>query len=353
MILAFANFGYSSAAMQHFTRRDPPTPHHQSELEIDMQAYSAPDLVADIGGTNARFALLDTQGQCYAQQSVICNDFPNLAAAAQFYLQSVDNPRPRRAAMAVATQPRGDWITFPNNDKWKFSTEDTRRALGLEQLILLNDFTALALALPLLQSDERYAVGGGTAVAGEPIALIGPGTGLGISGLVWSGQRWIPLETEGGHTTISPTDEREWSLISILQRRFGHVSPERLLSGPGLLNLYQGLAELEGWTAQEITPAEITQRALEGSCRHCRAVLDLFYGALATAASNLAITLGARGGVYIGGGILPRLCEDFARSNFRTRFEAKGRFSDYMAQIPTWIITANDPALRGVAVALA
>lgn len=317
-----------------------------------MQAHSAPDLVADIGGTNARFALLDAQGQCYAQQTLACDDFPDLAAAAQFYLQAGNHPSPRRAAMAVATQPRGDWITFPNNDKWKFSTEETRRALGLQQLVLLNDFTALALALPLLQSEERYTVGGGTAVAGEPIALIGPGTGLGISGLVWSGQRWIPLETEGGHTTISPINEREWQLTNILQRRFGHVSPERVLSGPGLLNLYQALAELEGWSAAEITPAEITQRALDGSCPHCRAVLDLFYGALATAASNLAITLGARGGVYLGGGILPRLCADFAQSSFRARFEAKGRFSAYMAEIPTWVITATDPALRGVAVAL-
>ncbi|MCC8988988.1 MAG: glucokinase, partial [Candidatus Contendobacter sp.] len=288
-----------------------------------------PDLVADIGGTNARFALIDANRQPYAEQILPCAAFPDLTAAAQAYLAAVGEPRPTQAAIAVATPISGDWIQFTNSN-WSFSTEAVGRALDLERLLILNDFTALALALPLLNPDERRAVGGGTAVEEAPIGLLGPGTGLGVSGLVWSGERWIPLQSEGGHVTFSPVDQREWAVAQIMQRRFGHASPERLLSGPGLVNLYTALAEVEGWPAEALDPAAITDRALAGSCSHCRDVLEIFCGALGTAAGNLAITLGAQGGVYIGGGIAPRLGEFFDRSPFRARFEAKGRFSNYL-----------------------
>ncbi|HRD50080.1 MAG TPA: glucokinase, partial [Candidatus Contendobacter sp.] len=155
-----------------------------------------PDLIADIGGTNARFALVDANRQFYAEHILACADFPNLTAAAEAYLSKVGGPRPTQAAVAVATPVTGDWIQFTNS-AWSFSTETTQRELGLERLLMLNDFTALALALPLLGPDERRQVGGGTAVAETPIGLIGPGTGLGVSGLVWSGHHWIPLQTEG------------------------------------------------------------------------------------------------------------------------------------------------------------
>ncbi len=310
------------------------------------------DLVADIGGTNARFALIDANRQIYAEHSLTCADFSDLATAITAYLQARGEPRPARAAIAVATPITGDWIQFTNSP-WSFSTEATRRKLGLEQLLILNDFTALALALPLLGPDERRTVGRGTSITEAPIGLIGPGTGLGVSGLVWSGHHWIPLETEGGHVTFSACDEREWAIYRVLQRRFDHVSPERLLSGPGLVNLYTALAELEGWSAEDLVPADISDRALTGNCQHCVEVLELFCGMLGTAAGNLALTLGARGGVYIGGGIVPRLGDFFDRSAFRARFEAKGRFGDYLAAIPTWVITANNPALRGAAAALA
>ena len=310
-----------------------------------------PDLVADIGGTNARFALIDANRQPYAEQILPCAAFPDLTAAAQAYLAAVGDPRPIQAAIAVATPISGDWIQFTNSN-WSFSTEAVGRALDLERLLILNDFTALALALPLLNPDERRAVGGGTAIEEAPIGLLGPGTGLGVSGLVWSGERWIPLQSEGGHVTFSPVDQREWAVAQVVQRRFGHTSPERLLSGPGLVNLYTALAEVEGWPAEALDPAAITDRALAGNCPHCRDALEIFCGALGTAAGNLAITLGAQGGVYIGGGIAPRLGEFFDRSPFRARFEAKGRFSSYLAAVPTWVITAANPALRGVAAAL-
>lgn len=310
-----------------------------------------PDLIADIGGTNARFALAAPDGRISAERTLSGADYPDLMQAAAAYLHDHPGPRPRRAAVAVATPVTGDWIQFTNSP-WSFSTEAARQALGLERLLILNDFTALALALPLLGADERQAVGGGAALEKAPIALLGAGTGLGVSGLVWSGQHWIPLQAEGGHVTFSAVDEREWAVYQILQRRFGHVSPERLLSGPGLVNIYTALATIQGWRAEDLSPADITDRALAETCPRCVEVLELFCGALGTAAGNLAITLGAVGGVYIGGGIVPRLGDFFARSAFRTRFEAKGRFSDYLAAIPTWVITARNPALRGVAAAL-
>ncbi|MDQ5907984.1 MAG: Glucokinase [Pseudomonadota bacterium] len=318
-----------------------------------MQDYlnTPPALIADIGGTNARFALIDAHRRLYAERTLACADFPGLIAAGQAFLQAAGGMRPRRAAVAVATAISGDQIQFTNSP-WSFSIEAVRQELGLDQLTILNDFTALALALPWLAPEERRTVGGGEAVHGAPIALIGPGTGLGVSGLIWSGERWLPLETEGGHVTFSPVDDREWVISRILQKQFGHVSPERLLSGPGLVNLYHALAELEGWVPEALTPADITDRALAGACRHCQDVLDMFCGALGTAAGNLAITLGARGGVYIGGGIVPRLGDYFTQSAFRTRFEDKGRFSSYLAAIPTWVITAANPAFRGVAAAL-
>lgn len=318
---------------------------------MPMNPAKSHDLVADIGGTNARFALVGADRQPFAEQIFAGADFPDLATAIAAYLDTRGEPRPRRAAIAVATPVTGDRIQFTNSP-WSFSVETTRQKLGLERLLILNDFTALALALPLLGPNERRQVGGGTAVAEAPIGLIGPGTGLGVSGLVWSGHHWIPLQTEGGHVTFSPANEREWAIYRILRRQLDHVSPERLLSGPGLVNLYLALAELEGWPAKALAPADITERALAGSCRHCVDVLELFCGALGTAAGNLAITLGARGGVYIGGGIVIRLGDFFDRSEFRARFEAKGRFSDYLAAIPTWVITANNPALRGAAAAL-
>ena len=319
---------------------------------MNQNPIDAPDLVADIGGTNARFALATPDGHIESERTLSGADYPDLVQAATAYLRNMPGPRPRRAAVAVATPITGDWIQFTNSP-WSFSIEAARQALGLERLLILNDFTALALALPLLGADERRTVGGGTAVAETPIGLIGPGTGLGVSGLVWSGSRWIPLEAEGGHATFSACDEREWAVGRVIQQRFGHVSPERLLSGPGLVNLYHALARIEGWPAENLRAAEITQRATAGSCWHCVEVVEMFCGMLGTAAGNLAMTLGARGGIYIGGGIVPRLGEFFTRSAFRTRFELKGRFSGYLAAIPTWVITAANPALRGAAAALA
>ncbi len=308
-----------------------------------------PMLVGDVGGTNARFGLLPGRGarpRCVVTYR--CAEFPGIVDALKHYLSRIDAARPRYGAIAVATAVTGDRIRMTNH-VWQFSVEETRRILKLEQLKVVNDFTALALALPFLTPEEKVQIGGGEAVPGTAVALLGPGTGLGVSGLVPAGERWIPLQGEGGHVTFAPDSEREFEIARILRQRHGHVSAERLLSGPGLVNLYRAYAVLQGVEASSFTPADVTSRALAGECSLCEAALESFCAILGTTAGNLALTLGARGGIYVGGGIVPRLGEYFAASPFRQRFEQKGRFSDYLAAIPCWVIVAKYPALIGAA----
>ncbi len=312
-----------------------------------------PYLVGDIGGTNARFALAGPDGRVYAEQVLPVADYPDIVAAITTYLRQCPAPLPTQAALAMAMPILGDRVKMTNNERWSFSIEATRRILGLERLLLLNDFTALALALPHLPTAGVRQVGGGVAVAGETIGLIGPGTGLGVSGLVWARGHWTPLRSEGGHATFAPSSELEWAIACRLEQDYGHVSWERLLSGPGLVNLYRVLAERAAVPPRDLTPAQITAQALSGECPLCVQAVEVFCAALGTAAGNLAVILGALGGVYIGGGIVPRLGMLFERSAFRARFEAKGRFSAYLAGIPTYVITAKHPALRGAAAALA
>lgn len=306
-------------------------------------------LVADIGGTNARFGWIDpSTGGLRDERVLACAAFPDLAAAARHYLIGVGAPAIREAAMAVASPVLGDLVRFTNSP-WSFSIEATRVSLGLDRLEIVNDFTALALALPHLAPGETRQVGGGARVPGAAIALIGAGTGLGVSGLVPGGSGWVPITGEGGHTAFSPAGRRELAVLEHLWTRFEHVSTERLLQGAGIVLLHETVCLLDGVPAGALTQEDITRAAIDGTDPHCREVLDLFCGMLGTAAANLALTLGARGGVYIGGGIVPSLGEAFDRSAFRARFEAKGRYRDYMAAIPTFVITAANPALRGVA----
>jgi glucokinase len=306
-------------------------------------------LVGDIGGTNARFALVaDGSGLPQQEQVMRCADFEGLEQAIRRYLADHGNPRIQEAALDVATGITGDFVQLTNGP-WGFSIEKTRRALALNRLNVINDFTALALSVPTLQPHELMQVGRGKPVAGTPIAVIGPGTGLGVSGLLPAGEGWIALQGEGGHTAFSPTTGREIEVLRWLIQRYEHVSTERVVSGMGLENLYQSLCALDQVTAKPLTPAQITEAAIVGNEAHCREALDMFCAILGAAAANLVVTLGARAGCYIGGGIVPRLGDYFARSPFRDRFERKGRFSAYVAAVPTYVILAETPALRGLA----
>ena len=310
-----------------------------------------PRLVADIGGTNARFALEIAPQQFKFVEVLACNDYNTLVDAVKEFLRRHDISAVRHAAVAIANPIVGDWVQMTNHH-WAFSIETTRQALHLETLLFLNDFTAQALAITRTPSEELLQVGGLAPVEGAPKAVIGPGTGLGVSGLIPSPAGYVPLAGEGGHTSFPPFDDTEMAVWQYAKQRYGHVSAERFLSGAGLVLIYEALAEREGARRQELTAAEISERALSGSSPLCRLPLDIFCAMLGTVSSNLALTLGARGGVYLCGGIIPRFIDYFRQSPFRNRFESKGRFDAYLAAIPVYVVLSKHPGISGAAVAL-
>jgi len=309
-------------------------------------------LVADIGGTNARFALVaDGSAQALEPRNLRCADHATIVDATLAYLDLVALGKPYQAAISIASPVTGDALNMMNHS-WSFSVNETRAALGLRQLKVLNDYTALALALPVLRDDQRLQVGGGQALAGYPMAVLGPGTGLGVSGAIPAGNHWVPLESEGGHASYGPLDAREQAIIAIMRERLEHVSAESLVSGRGLSQVYAAITRIEGGEGALLTPGEVTQRALETECPLAIETLEIFCRILGTIAGNLALTLGARGGVYIGGGIVLRILDFFTRSGFRQRFEQHGRLSPYLRRIPTYVINTDYPALIGAVVAL-
>jgi glucokinase len=316
-----------------------------------MPASSYPRLLGDVGGTNARFALQEAPGT--APQRVrrfATDDCPSLVDAVRRYLAEERVPKVAQAAIGIANPVTGDRIRMTNHP-WTFSIEETRVALGLERLLVVNDFHALALSLPMLSPGDLVQVGGQVPEPREPLALIGPGTGLGVSGLVFmpDGRARVALDGEGGHVTLCAMNDDEERVVRRLRERFGHVSAERVLSGQGLENLYEALSG----GAPALAAADITARALDGSDAACVKAVDMFCAMLGSIAGNLVLTLGARGGVYVGGGIVPRLGAAFQRSAFRERFEDKGRMRAYLRPIPAYVITAEtSPALLGAAQAL-
>lgn len=310
-----------------------------------------PRLLADIGGTNARFALEIAPGCVVAQQTLACADYPRFEDAARAYLDAV-SASVSHAVIAIANPVDGDAIRMTNHD-WAFSISAARRELRFDTLLAVNDFTALAMALPALGPGDVVKVGGGQASAGEVLGLVGAGTGLGVSGLVPAAGRWVPLQSEGGHVAFSRSDEREVEVLRYLWRRYEHVSAERFVSGPGIALIREALASSRALAVDlDLSTAAIVERGIDGSDALCRETLDCFSGMLGTVAANLAVTLGATGGIYIGGGVVPRLGHYFASSPFRARFEKKGRFSPFTARIPTMLIIAPNPALLGAAALL-
>ncbi|KAF7600497.1 MAG: glucokinase [Candidatus Dactylopiibacterium carminicum] len=302
-----------------------------------------PRLLADVGATNLRFALCD--GEIHAVSTLKGDDHASLESAIRAYL-STQQARVRHAAIAIANPVSGDEVRMTNRD-WRFSIAAMRASLGLETLLIVNDFTALARSIPVLGRHELVRIGGGKPEPDAAIGLLGPGSGLGVSGLVRSGAGWRALASEGGHVSFAPTDAREIQILQYAWQRHGHVSAERLLSGPGLELIHDALRARDGLPPEPRTAAEITAAALRGDAR-AGEVVECFCGMLGAVAGNLALTLGALGGIYLGGGILPRLGGLFLNSIFRERFEAKGRFATYLARIPCYLITAETPALLGV-----
>jgi glucokinase len=314
-----------------------------------------PRLLADVGGTNARFAWQAAPGAQISDTRILpCADFPRLQDAMRTYIDGLGRGAPAAVGMAIANPITGDQVRMTNHH-WSFAQSAVVAEFGLQTFRLLNDFTALALALPDLPADELHQVGGGTAVSGVAMGLVGAGTGLGVSGLVPNGHGgWIPLEGEGGHVTLPATTAREREVMDGMIRRYGHASTERVCCGQGLVDTCAILCEADGVTAQGLdTPSAVTEAAFQGGHPQALETLNIFCAMLGSVAGNLALTLGARGGVYVGGGIVPRLGSWFDRSPFRERFENKGRFTSLLAGIPVWVITSKQsPALLGAARAL-
>ena len=323
-----------------------------TEQKYSRTAYAdGPRLLADIGATHARFALETAPGVLRAVRVLRCDDFSGIVPLLHSYLADHAGTRINHAAFALANPISGDMIRMTNRD-WQFSTDEVRRELGLNTLLIVNDFTALAMSLPGLSGQDVMQVGGGAPAANAVIGVLGPGTGLGVSGVIPTLDGFVTLGSEGGHVSFAPADEREFAILQFAWKEWQHVSNERLISGPGMEIIYRALAERNGVMTAARSSPDIITGALEEHDALCLEVLEAFSGMLGGAAANLAVTLGAFGGVFIGGGIVPRMAEWFASSPFRARFEAKGRFTDYLAQIPTYVIMTPNPAFYGVATIL-
>ncbi|WED44440.1 glucokinase [Legionella cardiaca] len=306
-------------------------------------------IVADIGGTNARFSRVDLNNWLVDKVAVYpCNDFSSLTAALNFYQENQELSAIKHIAIAIACPVTSDFIRM-TNFHWQFSINDVKQQLNIAQLQVMNDFAAAAMSLPLLRASEKIQIGDGTADSNKPMVVLGAGTGLGVAHLIPTANGFVPLAGEGGHATWAAQTEQEWFIQRYLTEQYGHVSCERLLSGPGLESIYLALAAYQQKQVTALSAAKITMLALSQQCELASATVAQFFASLGSYAGDLALSLGAFGGVYIAGGIVPKLLPLIEGSEFRSRFEAKGRSSVFNRQIPTYVIVAEQPGLLGAA----
>lgn len=304
-------------------------------------------LLADIGGTNARFALLD-HGRIGPVEHVKVADYATAYEAIEAFLARHQVGRNVRAGMLGVAGPLENNRGILTNGRWIIDADELQKTFALDSVHLLNDFETLAWSLPALGSSDLFSLGGQRPALGAPMVVVGPGTGFGASCLVQRDEMSVAIVTEAGHSTLAATSEREERVIDHLRQRFGHVSVERAVSGPGLENLYGALAIIDGANVPNRDAPSITKAAIDGKCDLSRAALNMFCALLGTVCGNLALTFGARGGVYIAGGIVPRFIDYLAGSGFRSRFESKGRFESYLQNIPTQIIVRPDASFVGL-----
>ncbi len=304
-------------------------------------------LLADIGGTNARFAVL-ADGTVGMVAHMVVRDYGSFREALNAYLGDVPEAGTIRAAiLAVAGTVQNGRCALTNNP-WVIDAAELRATYGFSILRLINDFEAVAWSLPRLTPEKLLQIGGRRPVIGAPLAALGPGTGLGMAVSIPHATGHLVLSSEGGHSTMAGSSLREDAVIAYLRQRLGHVSAERVLSGKGLENLYEAVAALDNVMLPSSSAAEIARAGVEGTCSTSRAAVDMFCAMLGTVAGNLALTLGARGGIFIAGGILRHMPEYFVRSPFRARFEEKGRISKYLEPIPAYLILDEDAAFVGL-----
>jgi glucokinase len=313
-----------------------------------MSSPPASALLADIGATNARFALLAGANLAVSESYAVADHASPVEAARAFLAGPAAGHRPDHALIAAAGPIDGGRVVL-TNAAWTVDPDRIAKGLNMREVQVLNDFEALGWSLPALQPENLVTLG--TARGGErgTMAVLGPGTGFGLAALAHGRQEEIVLVTEGGHATLSTENRREDAIILALRHQLHHVSVESVLSGPGLIHLYHAIARTDGKTVPARDSSEIIEHALAGDCEVSRETLELFCAFLGSVAGNVALTLGARGGVFIAGGIAPRFTDFLRRSAFRERFEAKARMASYLARIPTAVIVHPTPAFIGLA----
>jgi glucokinase len=302
-------------------------------------------LLADIGGTNARFALLE-RGEISPPEHLRVADFPRIEDAIADFLSRQGGVKPTAGLLGVAGPVVNNVCIFTNST-WVVDGNALAKQFGVASVTLLNDFEALGWSLPALRSTDLFALGAQRPAVDAPMLVLGPGTGFGTAAFLQTPQPAVVV-TEAGHATLPATSDREAAVIAELRRRFGHVFVERVLSGSGLENLYSALGAVDGTTAPTRDAAAITEAAFDGSCVLCRATVEMFCAFLGGVAGDLALTFLARGGVFIAGGIVPRFAERLAGTQFRTQFESKGRYEDLLRQIPTSVIVTPDTSFIGL-----
>jgi len=312
-----------------------------------MKSVPGEILLGDIGGTNARFTFLADDG-IGPIEILAVQDYAQFTDAVAAFLVRQRKKRIVARAVFAAAGPVEDNRCLVINSGWVIDGSELRSAFDWTEVRIVNDFEAMAWSLPGLTPSDLFAIGNGKVVPTAPAAVLGPGTGLGLACLCPRADGEFVIATEGGHATMPGTCPREDAIIKHLRGRFGHVSAERVLSGAGLVNLYQAIGSIDGRPTVERSAAEVTTAALDGSCPICREALDAFCAMLGTFAGDTALTFAACGGVYIAGGIAPRIIQYLSGSHFRRRFEAKGRFQPYLAAVPTWVIVHPEPTFVGL-----
>jgi glucokinase len=304
-------------------------------------------LLGDIGATNARLGLLK-DGELGPVEWMAAAEYAQFSDAVEAFLVKRGRPAAAGAILAVAGPVEANRAHMTNRG-WVIDGAELCKQFGLRRARILNDFEATAWSLPHLEPKDLHPIGAGAAgVPGKPLAVLGPGSGLGVACYVPSPRGAIVLASEGGHASLPSSSEREDRVIQHLRKRFGHVSCERAVSGPGLENLYDALAAIDGRQVPQRDAPAITQSGLDGSCETSRPALEMFCAFLGTAAGDLALAYGARGGVFIAGGIAPRILAFLERSEFRARFEDKGRMRAYLEPIPTSVIVHSDATFVGL-----
>ncbi|RCK19280.1 glucokinase [Thalassospira profundimaris] len=305
-------------------------------------------LVGDIGGTNARFAWLDDAGNPHTPMTLPVREYATIGDAMRAFMLRTDCSDLREFAVAVACPAMADTIKFTNNP-WVFSKEALKAEFNLDRLVVVNDFTGLAMSVPYLGPEDLITLFDGPGRPGLPLAVIGAGTGLGVSGLLPHEGHWLPIQGEGGHVSLPAVDDLDYEIVKFLTGELGRVSAERILSGMGIENLYRALAAIDGIAVTPKTAAEVVDGALKDGDTLCLKVLERFCLFMGGVAGDLVLTLGAFDGVFIGGGIGPRIADYMKQSGLKERMIAKGRFRDLMNDVPVRLMTAKYPALIGCA----